>query len=159
MILFKIRLVPFREGTWIWPNHKNCNIKPCKTFRLYSIYACYCWLYLISHLRAYVPVCCRDVLATPKVGHRNVYHSYEVHMYIRMFSMQYIQWMSGCLSHCGKKENQTDHSNLPWHVGIACIWLVSLNVCFSVMGQATWNQLCLHTYIQLMYSYVRTYVC
>ena len=53
----------------------------------------------------------------------------------------YVQLISGSLSHHGKTKSQTEILCTWWGFGIARIWLVSLDFCFSVMGQSTGNWL------------------
>ena len=50
-----------------------------------------------------------------------------------------IQSISGCLFHCIETKNKICRAW--WRFSIACIWLVSFDLCFSTMGQATWNGL------------------
>ena len=50
------------------------------------------------------------------------------------------------LQDCGNltMRSQWQIHRTQWCFSIACIWLVSLDFCFSAMGQATWNRLYLY---------------
>ena len=50
------------------------------------------------------------------------------------------------LQDCGNltMRSQWQIHRTQWCFSIACIWLISLDFCFSAMGQATWNRLYLY---------------
>ena len=133
------------------------NFKPCATFPLFDIYLVGWLLCIISHL----PVCCRDVLATSKVGHWGVYCRYELHTYVCFLCSACSGFQVACPIY-RKTKNQTDQSNLPWHVSITCILNTQFQFLFYSDGTSNLIYTVLayvHTVNILLRMYINVRIC